>query len=148
VSDEDQISEMLYQRDLAAFAVADWSLVEADFDSAAFVGHRLDRESGHWQIAYPDLGSYRDEWLRQAEAMRSDEPATATLAALSRIADVSIDGQHALVRKEFDGTVEGPDGPVELAWTTYYFLRRRDEQWRITGFVGYLPHADGRWSVP
>lgn len=150
MGDEQLISEMLYERDIAAFVAADWSLVEADFDSEAFVGYRLDPASGQWRIAYADLTAYRDEWLRQAADLAGNDHARASeqLATLCRIADVSIEGTRALARKEFDGTTEGPEGPVLLCWTTYYFLRRREESWRITGFVGYLPHTDGRFSAP
>jgi hypothetical protein len=32
---------------------------------------------------------------------------------------------------------------IQLAWQTHYWLRKRGRQWKITGFLGYLPY-DGR----
>ncbi|MBN9610582.1 MAG: hypothetical protein BGO26_16110 [Actinobacteria bacterium 69-20] len=149
MTDEQLIGEMLYERDIAAFAAADWSAVEGDFAPDAFVGYSMDVATGTWQIAFPDLAGYGQDWLRQARAMQGTEPdqIVEQLRSISRIADVSIRGDRALVRKEFDGDANGPDGLVHLCWTTYYFLSRTSGRWQITGFVGYLPTPDGRLSV-
>lgn len=49
-----------------------------------------------------------------------------------------------MARKKFDGTIRKADGGVEtLNWQTLYFCRREDGVWRISGFVGYLPHPMG-----
>jgi hypothetical protein len=133
------VQEVVLERDTDAFAAADWSLVADDFDEASFVGYAgSDDPAATWRVAYPTLASYRDEWLRQAEEMgRKGDPADIAreIRGACRVAEVRINGDRALVRKQFDGVAMGD----RLLWQTYYFLRRAGERWLITGFVGYLP---------
>jgi hypothetical protein len=149
-TDDEQIRTALYDRDIEAFLDRDWSRVRDDFDAAAFIGYRRDPATGQWVIEYPTLDAYRDDWLRQAESVAGADRAhlSGQLYGLSSIAEIQIDDGRALVRKEFDGAVDGPGGTVDLAWTTYYFLRRSPAgRWLVTGFVGHLPRADGRLAI-
>jgi hypothetical protein len=111
------------------------------FDAAAFCGYRPDGPSGHWTIAFPTLESYRDDWLRQAASFAGTDRSTLSreLYSASTIADIEVTDDRALIRKEFDGVVQAPTGPVTLAWITYYFMRREADTWLATGFVGAIP---------
>lgn len=139
-----RIIEMLYERDTEAFARADWSSVQDDFDAENFVGYSGGGpEGGPWKLNFPTLEAYRDEWLRQANDLLGQvagEQIRSDLLASSRIASVEIDGDHGLVHKVFDGEAGPANARRRLFWQTYYFVRKRRGQWRITGFAGYLPN--------
>ncbi len=145
-SDVAEITEITLTRDTAAFVHRDWKRVESDFDAEVFVGYRGGQPlGGPWEIGFPTLESYRDLWLKDAEAQTRGVPPEVLeqqLLAACRLAQIEIRGGWALVRKEFDGTVGPASTPIELRWRTYYFLRRDSDRWRITGFVGYLPFDD------
>ena len=134
------VNEVVLERDTDAFAAADWSLVADDFEEQGFVGFMGgDDPTATWRVAYPTLASYRDEWLRQAADMREKgdpDQIAKEIRAACRVAEVRVNGDRALARKQFDGVAMGQ----RLLWQTYYFLHRSGGQWRITGFVGYLPN--------
>jgi hypothetical protein len=133
------ITTVVLERDTDAFAAADWSQVADDFDEDAFVGYAGgDDRDDTWQVAYPTLAAYRDEWIRQAKEMKPlGEPAEIArqIRAACCVTEVRVNGDRAVARKQFDGEAFGQ----RLHWQTYYFLRHADDAWRITGFVGYLP---------
>lgn len=150
-SDRRAIWEMLVPRDIDAFVAADWSMVEGDFIETNFTGL-----SGHFQpdpqgftLAFPTLAAYRDEWLRQARDFGAARDAgafagdpRAAIFAATRLEEIEIDGEAALVRKKFDGYLPRSDGSRErMNWQTLYICRRAGGQWKIAGFVGYLPHV-------
>ena len=55
--------------------------------------------------------------------------------------DIDVDGDRAVLHKKFNGSIAKPGGAVErLNWQTLYFCSKMDGRWRITGFVGYMPH--------
>jgi enamine deaminase RidA (YjgF/YER057c/UK114 family) len=146
-SDADRafIWEMLVARDTDAFLAADWNRVEADFIEEGFVGMSGSSNPDHWRISFPDLASYRDEWLRQAVAFGPGElRGESTSEFLFRstvLRDIEIAGDRAAAHKKFDGRAERMDGsPIILSWQSLYWLRRDDGRWRITGFLGYLPN--------
>ena len=144
------IWEMLVPRDIDAFVTADWSAVADDFLAENFSGM-----SGNFQpdpqgftLAFPTLEAYRTEWLRQAEefaAMRAagsfaGDPREGIFAA-TRLEEIEINGDAALVRKKFDGRLTKSDGSFDrMNWQTLYICRRHADRWKIAGFVGYLPH--------
>jgi len=140
------IWEMLVRRDIDAFLAADWTMVEADFARDRFFGlhGRFLSNPDSWQLRFPDLESYRDEWLRQARETATKvyaEPLREALFGLTNLRDIDLRGVRAVAHKKFDGTIERGTGEVErLNWQTLYFCAHLDGQWRITGFVGYLPH--------
>jgi hypothetical protein len=138
--DEASIRSTLYERDIDAFLDQDWSQVEDTFDEAAFCGYRANDPKA-WSVGYPTLQSYRDDWLRQAATFADEprEPLRRALMALSRITDVQISEDRAVVRKEFDGEAVASGSTHVFAWVTYYFLRLDSRGWLVTGFVGGLP---------
>ncbi len=146
------ISDMLLWRDVSAFVRGDWEAVESDFDPAVFVGYAgRDGDGLPWQIAYPTLEHYRDDWLEQSRSMRAGgyPDLERQLLQVQRLASIEVNGQHALVHKVFDGELHGPSSTLSLNWHTYYFLRRGEAPlaWLITGFAGYLGAGTARISA-
>lgn len=143
---DDQIRDVLLTRDIDAFVAADFELARADFDESQFTAYS--GADGVMRLQYPDLESYRADWLAQAETFRGVDPTVLAtqLHAVQRIARLEVNGMRALATKIFDGEIPTPLGPTTLAWTTYYFLRADDRKhrWLITGFIGYLPTP---WSI-
>lgn len=151
-SDPDRraIWEMLVPRDIDAWASADWSMVAGDFVEANFTG-----VSGNFQpdpqgytLAFPTLAAYRDSWLADAKGFLADEAAgkfkgdpRPSIYAATRLEEIEITGDAAMVRKKFDGRLAKADGSFDrMNWQTLYICRKIGGQWKIAGFVGYLPH--------
>ncbi|MEO8530232.1 MAG: hypothetical protein ABI459_03345 [Deltaproteobacteria bacterium] len=149
-ADRRAIWEMLVPRDIDAFVAADWSAVAGDFIAQGFTAL-----SGHFQsdpdgytLAFPTLDAYRVEWLRQAQEFGADHKAglfagdpRAGIFAATRLEQIDITGDAALVRKKFDGRLAKADGTFErMNWQTLYICRCDAGRWKIAGFVGYLPH--------
>ena len=143
--DRAQIWDMLVTRDIAAFIAGDWARVADDFVAERFTGTRGAAHPGDWHIAYPTIEAYRDDWLRQsaefARVTLADETPTAFLHRATRLLEIEINGDRAIAHKKFKGRTRHADGgETRLDWRTVYHLAREDGRWRITGFVGYLPH--------
>jgi hypothetical protein len=142
--DREQIWEMLVRRDIQAFVTENWQLVADDFDEPRFLGIHAHGESDpdKWEAAFPTLTAYRDEWLRQAAESAATEYAESLSDGIfraTRLNVIDINGDVAIARKKFHGTIAKADGTHdELNWQTLYFCRRHDDRWRITGFVGYM----------
>jgi hypothetical protein len=148
-SDRREIWTMLVDRDISAFMAADWSMVEGDFISDGFMGidGRKTANPDAWRITFPTLEAYRDEWLRQAIEARdvayAEDPRAAIFRA-TRLEQIDISGETALVHKKFDGQILRADGGRDvLLWQTLYFCRRVAGRWKIAGFAGYLPNPLG-----
>ncbi|MXU66722.1 hypothetical protein [Oceanomicrobium pacificus] len=144
------IWEMLVPRDIDAFLAADWSMVEDDFEDAAFFGihGQNSPDADAWSLAFPDLASYRAEWLRQAKDFATqsfaEDPRPALFRA-TRLEEIEISGDRALVRKKFDGALKRTDGGSDrLLWQTHYHCHRIGGRWKICGFLGYLPNPLGQ----
>ncbi len=148
--DRRQIWEMLVTRDIDAFVAADWSAVQGDFIEAGFTGisgnHQPDPQL--FTLAFPTLAAYRDVWLAQAGDFGAErakgafagDPRSGIFAA-TRLEEIEITGDAALVRKKFDGRLAKTDGSFDrMNWQTLYICRRDAGRWKIAGFVGYLPH--------
>ncbi|MDO5641027.1 MAG: hypothetical protein Q4G26_01380 [Paracoccus sp. (in: a-proteobacteria)] len=151
--DRRAIWEMLVTRDIDAFLGADWAMVEGDFIAAGFTGisgnHQPDPQG--YSLAFPTLAAYRDEWLRQAREFGAsvaagdfaDDPRAGIFTA-TRLEEIEITGDAALVRKKFDGWLAKTDGSRDrMNWQTLYICRRDAGRWKIAGFVGYLPYRPG-----
>jgi hypothetical protein len=149
-ADRRAIWDMLVTRDIDAFVAADWSAVQGDFIEAGFTGisgnHQGDPQG--YTLAFPTLAGYRDRWLSQANAFGADMAAgafagdaRAGIYQATRLEEIEIDGDAALVRKKFDGRLAKTDGSFDrMNWQTLYICRRDGGRWKIAGFVGYLPH--------
>lgn len=148
-SDPDRraIWDMLVPRDIRAFLGADWAPVADDFIEANFTGlsGNFQPDPQGYTLAFPTLAAYRTEWLRQAQDFAGQsyagDPADDIFAA-TRLEEIEITGDTALVRKKFDGHVRLADGGRNrMNWQTLYWCRREGGRWKIAGFVGYLPHV-------
>jgi hypothetical protein len=143
MSEEEEIRTILVDRDVRAFVDRDWSITAPDFapEIVAYSG-----ASGELRLAYPSLEAYRDDWLRQAgEFVGMDAQVFGDqLRNAQQLTRIEIADGRALATKVFDGSIDGPVGPVRLEWTSHYFLRRDAGRWVITGFVGYLPTGGPR----
>ena len=143
--DRCEIWEMLVKRDIEAFLAADWSMVEGDFIRDGFFGlhgHGL-RNPDSWKLDFPDLDTYRDEWLRQAKKSQETEygePLGEALCRVTTLRDIDMGKGVAVVRKKFDGFIQlANSGTEKLNWQTLYFCANRGRGWKIASFVGYLP---------
>lgn len=145
-ADRAQIWEMLVRRDITAFVARDWSMVADDFDEQRFLGIHAHNSANPdvWNAAFPALSVYRDEWLRQAAETASTEfaePLADGILRATRLTEIDITGDVAVARKKFDGTIRRADGRDDvLNWQTLYFCRKAGDQWKITGFIGYMKY--------
>jgi hypothetical protein len=142
--DRHAIWEMLVPRDIRAFVKADWSMVAGDFVTSGFMGLHAHKTANpdNWTIGFPDLLSYKTEWLRQAQetaAMEFAEDLEAGIHRATRLEQIDFSGDMAMAHKKFDGTIRLTDGTVDtLNWQTLYLCRKEQAQWKIAGFVGYM----------
>lgn len=143
--DRRAIWEALVERDIHAFLAQDWSLVASDFEEEGFVGHSGPANPDEWHISYPSLDSYRNAWLEQAHDFAKlrlrHKNKEEFLFAATKLTRIEIVEDQALAHKKFDGRAEAVNAPdVVLKWQSLYRFRRRNGQWRLTGFLGYLPN--------
>lgn len=147
------IWQMLVVRDTDAFCAGDWSRVAADFDEESFLGIQGGPSPEDWRPTFSSLSLYRDAWLEQSKCYRgltlSGETVPEFLLRSSRIKRVDIQHDRAIVLKVIEGRASDLQGEVlNLSWQTVYILRKREGNWKITGFVGYLPYSDVRIRRP
>jgi hypothetical protein len=148
--DRREIWTMLVERDIDAFLAADWSMVDDDFRREGFLGLHAHKSElpDSWSLDFPNLETYRDEWLRQAKASQAVEYAEPVRDALFRatnMRDIDLRGDTAVCHKKFDGVIALKGGGTDvLNWQTLYFCARLEGRWKITGFVGYMPFPMGK----
>jgi len=148
-ADRHSIWEMLVRRDIDAFLAADWATVAGDFIEEGFIGIDGRREANpdQWRLSFSSLAAYRDEWLRQARDFAGQafaEDARAAIFATTRLEDIEINGDLALARKKFDGSLSKANGQIDvMKWQTVYYCRKHEGRWKICGFTGYLPNPMG-----
>jgi len=148
-TDRAALWEMLVARDIEAFITQSWSIVEGDFISESFMaidGRNADNPDG-WVLSFPDIESYKAEWLRQAAtfmATSEKDIAESILYRVITLYDIEIRGDLALAHKKFVWDfkrVEGNNVPANFQ--TIYHCRRVNGSWKIFGFTGYLPLFSG-----
>ena len=144
-SDREEIWEMLVSRDIEAFVNQDWSLIKEDFYEEEFMGINAKKNASvdQWELTFPTLDAYKNEWLTQAESFKRIEWAENISDALHRVTilqDIEINGDAALINKKFVGYIKKRDDTYEdTNWQTIYRCRKINEQWKIVGFTGYIP---------
>ncbi|MCJ8141267.1 hypothetical protein [Falsirhodobacter halotolerans] len=147
-SDPDRaaIWHMLVPRDIDAFLAADFDAVMDDFVTVGFtaLSAHFQPDPERYTLAFPDLATYRVEWVRQAQDFAAGSyasPPRDQIFAATRLEEIEITGPTALARKRFDGHIRRADGGTDrMNWQTLYWCRRDRGHWRIAGFLGYLPH--------
>ena len=141
--DRHAIWDILVRRDSAFFLSSDWSLVAHDYVEAGFLG--IDAgghsEPSFWKIGFPTLADYRktaiDGRLNQADF---SEDLPAAWLRCQTLTEIEIAGDVALAHKRLHGSIKRVDGTsLDLGWRSIFFLRCIKAEWKITGFVGYLP---------
>ena len=148
-ADRHALWEMLVARDTRAFVAQDWGQVAGDFVESGFMGinARFRSNPDSWQLTFPELSAYRDDWLKQGRefaAVAWDEDPERAMYEATTLRDIEIVGDSALLHKKFDGSIRKQDGSTDtLNWQTLYRCRKVDGSWKIAGFVGYLPHPMG-----
>ncbi len=144
-TDRAYLWEMLVERDTKAFVAQDWELVADDFMDDGFIGIDAKKLSNvdKWELKFPDLKSYKKEWLQQAKEFSEIDFVEDKEAALNRVTvlqDIEIKGGHALLHKKFFGSMAKKDGgEVTTNWQTLYRCRKVMGVWKICGFTGYMP---------
>jgi hypothetical protein len=144
--DRHHIWNRLILADSQAFVASDWSRIENDFDSDCFEGIRCSSSSNpdDWKLFFPTLESYRDNWLRASREFLTKKflhhtPLDAILARCC-LDTIDINGDRALAHKKFTGVVLLADGSnLSGDRQTLYRLQRRNDRWKIVGFLGFLP---------
>ena len=148
-ADRGAIWDMLVARDIKAFVKADWNLVAGDFVSANFIGIQANKSANadHWKVGFPNLETYKQEWLRQAQDSASIdyvEDLETAIHAATRLEQIDFVDDTAMANKKFDGTIKRKSGePDILNWQTLYLCRKELGQWKIAGFVGYMAYRGG-----
>jgi hypothetical protein len=133
-----------------AFIAGNWSMIEDDFDANAFEGIRCDHSADptRWHLAFPDLASYRDSWLKASEEFRARQfvPGVTlrdAILARTHLTRIDIAGARALCHKQFHGDVPLADGTTLSGDRQSLFrLHRRADSpwgWQVVGFLGQLP---------
>jgi len=137
--------EMLVRRDIKAFVEEDWSQVEHDFLPDKFYGINAHFSSNpqEWKLEFPLLVDYQKRWLNQSHKSRKKiytESLRIGIHRATKLEKFIIKSNKAAVWKRFDGKIELANGTFDvLRWQTIYFCEFFKENWKITGFIGYLP---------
>ncbi len=144
--DRKEVWEMLMKRDFEAFIKNDWSIVENDFLKNEFVGYHAEFHDNPdlWNIKYPKIGDYRDDWLMQAYELSKvefkEETKMEFFFRVCHISNIEINVDRAVAHKKFNGSSVTKTGEIiALDWQTLYFLKKVKSTWKISGFLGYLP---------
>jgi hypothetical protein len=145
-ADRWEIWQQLIIADSEAFAENNWKLIEDYFDWDNFEGVRAmnSPNPADWQIVFPNLQSYRDNWLSAStEFCKKKFIGHTTLEALyarCSLNQIIINESRALAIKKFTGRVECQDGSnISGDRQTLYRLHRISSRWKIVGFIGFLP---------
>jgi len=138
--------DALIARDSEAFAAIDWSICEDDFSHESFEGISAHGSLNplDWTLHYPNVVSYRDDWLKMATKFNALPLAEGThrelLYRMQSFAKVEVADDRALVWKQFFADEALTNGErYRLAGQSVYRLHRIHGKWAIVGFVGYLP---------
>jgi hypothetical protein len=148
-TDRFQLWDMLVERDIEAFVAGDWSMVEDDFLAESFTAIDAQRNPNpdNWGLSFVSLNDYRDSWLKDSQEMRAKvnlDNLRKGIIEATNMDDIEVQGDSALLHKKFQGQVVTDDGEVmPMQWQTLYQCRRVNGQWKIAGFVGYLPYPMG-----
>jgi hypothetical protein len=145
--DRHTIWRMMIVDDSEAFIARDFSRIENDFDAQNFEGLRCGMSGNpvNWTITFPDLISYRANWLESAKKFAElkfrDVTPLEAIYARCALARIDVVGDRAVAHKHFSGSLVLTDGTTYAPGQrqTLYRLHRQQGRWRIAGFLGQLP---------
>jgi hypothetical protein len=145
-ADRHQLWQALVARDSESFIAADWSACDGDFAHDRFEGISAHGSLNpiHWTLRYPTVASYREDWLEMAERYKRVPLAEVAhrelLYRMQTFAKAEVAGDRAVVWKQFRADEPLTNGDrYRISAQSVYRMHRLDGQWRIVGFVGYLP---------
>lgn len=144
-TDRHYLWEMLVNRDIKAFVLQDWSMVASDFISEGFMGIDAGKNDNvdKWQLKYPNLEAYKNEWLSQADdfsKLALTEDKEDAFHRVTEMQDIEIRDDVALLHKKFSGSFKKMDGgEIPTNWRTLYRCHKVNGTWKIAGFTGYMP---------
>lgn len=145
-ADRSMIWQQLIIADSEAFSEGNWKMIEEDFDADRFEGLRAMNSTNpaEWQIVFPNLQSYRDNWLAESEKFRKRKfvgiSALEALYTRCSMNHIVINQNRAIAIKKFAGKVKCEDGSeISGDRQTLYRLHRLNDRWKVVGFVGFLP---------
>ena len=147
--DRYEMWEKVVRTDIDAFLAQDWSMCENDFVEENFMGINANKSANpdSWNLAYDTLDAYKIDWLKQAKDFASNqykEDKREVLFNATTLRDIDIKGDSAVLHKKFDGSITRMDGVIEpILWQTLYKMRKINNDWKIIGFVGYMPNPMG-----
>ena len=153
-ADQARLWQILVADDIEAFVTCNWAAHAKDIDEAAFFGLNANgcADPSHWVLEFPDLASYREVWLafaRVSAAKSAPERLRQEHFRASALIDIQIRGDVATCLKSFKNGFEHDDGSPEIMhWETQYMCRRLRGNWKIRGFVGYLPGRGAKPVIP
>jgi len=148
-----EIWEKVVRIDIDAFLAQDWSMCENDFVEENFMGidARKSANPDSWSLTYDSLVTYKTDWLKQAADFASNEykeHKRKTLFDATTLRDIEIKGNSAVLHKKFDGSITRMDGVIEpILWQTIYKMKKVSGDWKIIGFIGYMPNPMGAMQV-
>ncbi|MCK0148256.1 hypothetical protein MWU78_21595 [Arenibacter sp. F26102] len=137
--------EMLVNRDIIAFISQDWDMVKEDFIQEGFIGVDAGKQNNvdKWELKYPNLEAYKNEWLTQAKDFSKIDLLEDKEVAFHKVIsmeNIEINGNVALLHKKFTGSMKRKDGgELPTDWQTLYRCRKINDIWKIAGFTGYIP---------
>ncbi|MRI01267.1 hypothetical protein GH721_12060 [Kriegella sp. EG-1] len=143
--DRNYLWEMLVNRDIKAFVLQDWNMVKNDFKVEGFMGIDAGKNQNvdNWELKYPNLEAYKNEWLSQASDFSKIELTEDKEEAFHRVTemlDIEIKEDVALLHKKFSGSFKKVDGQeIPTNWRTLYRCQKIKGTWKIVGFTGYMP---------
>ena len=145
-ADRHALWQALIARDSDSFVAADWSLCDGDFAHDRFEGISAhgSLDPVNWTLRYPTVESYRDDWLEMAKRYLKVPLAAVShrelLYKMQAFAKVEIADGRAIVWKQFRADEPLTNGDRHnICAQSVYRLHRVGGQWKIVGFVGYLP---------
>ena len=149
--DRHYLWQRLVEADCEAFIAGDWAAVERDLDADNFEGLRCGESSNpdEWQLAFATLAEYRDSWLDASRQFLARRFAGLThreaIYARTHLTRIEIRGTRALCQKQFFGDLPLADGTLLTGRRQSLFrVHRQAAGWRVVGFLGQLPLAEGR----
>lgn len=144
-SDEHALWHLLVEVDIEAFVQADWARLRSAFVPMGFTAIDAKGSSNpdDWRLSFSRVDDYGALWLENARAMSAQVTPDALRQAFidaTHMDDIEVQGDSALLHKKLDGQIVTRSGAIiPLHWQTLYQCVRLDGEWKIAGFVGFLP---------
>lgn len=144
-SDQHALWHLLVEVDIESFVEADWARLQSAFVPTGFTAIDAKGSSNpdEWRLSFSRVDDYGALWLQNARSMAEQVTPEALRHAFidaTRMDDIEVQGDSALLHKKLDGQIVTHSGAIiPLHWQTLYQCVRLGGEWKIAGFVGFLP---------